>query len=46
VPQVDAEGLLDQLQKYQSAQGNSEDIAKLQTQVMELEVCTSCVKCE
>jgi hypothetical protein len=39
MPQVDAESLLDQLHKYQSVQGNSEDIAKLQIQITQLQVC-------
>jgi hypothetical protein len=42
MPQVDAESLLEQLHKYQSAQGDSEDVLKLQSQVTQLQVCTAC----
>jgi hypothetical protein len=37
--QVDAESLLDQLHKCQSAQDNSEDIMKLQSEITQLQVC-------
>jgi hypothetical protein len=36
--QEDAEGLLDQLRKYQTAEGSSKDILKLQSQITELQV--------
>jgi len=39
--QEDAAGLLEQLHKYQTAQGSSEDVLKLQSQVAELQVCIS-----
>jgi hypothetical protein len=46
MPQVDAESLLEQLHKYQSAQGNSEDITELQLQITQLQVCRSWAKFE
>jgi hypothetical protein len=39
--QEDAEGLLEQLHKYQTAEGSSKDILKLQSQVTELQVFIS-----
>jgi hypothetical protein len=44
MPQVDVKSLFDQLQKCQNAQGNSEDIMKLQSQITELQVCRTWAK--
>ena len=38
VPQEEARDLLEQLHKYQSAQGSLEDVSKLQCLITELEV--------
>jgi len=39
VPQEEARDLLDQLHKYQAAQGSLEDVSKLQSRITELGVC-------
>jgi hypothetical protein len=41
VPQEEAADLLEQLRKYQAAQGSLEDVSKLQSRITELQVCVS-----
>jgi hypothetical protein len=45
VPQEEARDLLEQLHKYQAAQGSLEDESKLQCRVTELEVCVCVCVC-